>query len=361
MPRSTDVPESRSKPSAWVFAAPGAGDNRQLETLVGLIDADAHWIGPVDEIGTVLIDRIVDAGGRRIPQRKRERLAPPWPDLVLTAGGRSVIDAKRIRRASGGRSKIVCLGRPWAPLAWFDLVFTTPQYRLPAAPNVLTLDLPLNLPPTVGPADLDGWRRTFRELPRPHLAVLLGGDSGSYRFTPERARALADELERVLDPAGGSAIVAASPRTPTSVVSSIGRNLTIPVRVYPAGSAANPYPALLRSADAVLVTSDSASMLAEACLSGKPVATFDLHERPRSRLNRALRGATPFAQPILEGLTRRGMWIPARDLTEIHVRLESRGWSRPLERFDFAEATPAIDPESIFAPVHERIDALLNG
>ena len=45
--------------TAWVLAAPGAGDNRQLETLVEVLGADARWIDQVDPISTVLRDRLV--------------------------------------------------------------------------------------------------------------------------------------------------------------------------------------------------------------------------------------------------------------------------------------------------------------
>ncbi|MGK7295915.1 MAG: ELM1/GtrOC1 family putative glycosyltransferase [Candidatus Wenzhouxiangella sp. M2_3B_020] len=359
MPRSSHFPETGSRPTAWVFAAPGAGDNRQLETLIELIDADARWIGPVDPVRTVLAERILDAGGRRIPGSKRMQFAPPWPDLVLIAGGRSAIDARRVRRASGGRSKIVSLGRPWAPLRWFDLVLTTPQYRLPETPNLVTLDLPLNRPPGVDGADLDRWRSEFDALPRPWMGVLLGGDSGSYRFTGADAGRLGDSLNRVLGDAGGSAIVVSSPRTPESIPARLEARLNVPARVCPFGSAENPYAAMFELADALLVTSDSASMLAEACLSGKQVATFALHERPSAWINRRLRAATSFLQPVLRRLSRRGLWIPARDLDALEARLRAMGRTKSLDRLEFDGAVSTIDAETVFGPARERILALV--
>src|SRR5262249_56104476 len=69
-------------------------------------------------------------------------LAPPWPDLVLAASRRSVPVARWIRARSGGRTKLVHLLHAMAPLDLFDLVITTPQYRLPDRPTLLHLPPP---------------------------------------------------------------------------------------------------------------------------------------------------------------------------------------------------------------------------
>ena len=47
-----------------------------------------------------------------------------------------------------------------------------------------------------------------------------------------------------------------------------------------AGAAENPYRAFLALADGFVVTSDSMSMLAEACSMQKPVYIFDMQDRP---------------------------------------------------------------------------------
>ena len=367
MANSKSMPDSECRevagpcPTAWVLAAPGAGDNRQLETLVEVLGADARWIGQIDPISTVLRDRLVGLRARTLPQSKRERYAPPWPDLVLIAGGRGVIDARRIRHASGGKSRVVCLGRPWAPLDWFDLVITTPQYRLPAGDNVITLDLPLNLPPAVGEEDLAWWRGEFDALPRPMLGVLLGGDSGSYRFDAASAERIAKSINELVMRAGGSAVVVGSPRTPTAALGAIEKRLDVPGQVHRwAPQAANPYGALLRLADALLVTGDSASMLAEACRAGKPVALIDLRERARARLNRRFRAITPALARARQSLTSRGLWIPSRDMPALHRRAAESGWlTDPAVLLDgFGQGSAPAQP---LDALRERVLALLAG
>ena len=355
--------ECRGRPrtclTAWVLAAPGAGDNRQLETLVEVLGADARWIDQVDPISTVLRDRLAGFRAQTLPRSKQERYAPPWPDLVLIAGGRGVIDARRIRHASGGKSRVVCVGRPWAPLAWFDLVITTPQYRLPAGDNVVTLDLPLNFPPVVTELDLAKWRREFDALPRPMLGVLLGGDSGSYRFDAASAERIAKSINELVVRAGCSAVVVGSPRTPAAALGAIEKRLDVPGQVHGwAPQAPNPYAALLRLADALLVTGDSASMLAEACRAGKPVAQIDLRERARSRLNRRLRAITPALACARQSLTSRGLWIPARDMPALHRCAAESGWlTDPAALLDGAGEGSA--PEEPLDTIRERVFALV--
>ena len=359
MPDSECCGRPRTCLTAWVLAAPGAGDNRQLETLVEVLGADARWIDQVDPISTVLRDRLAGFRAQTLPRSKQERYAPPWPDLVLIAGGRGVIDARRIRHASGGKSRVVCVGRPWAPLAWFDLVITTPQYRLPAGDNVVTLDLPLNFPPVVTEQDLAKWRREFDALPRPMLGVLLGGDSGSYRFDAASAEGIAKSINELVVRAGGSAVVVGSPRTPAAALAAIKKRLDVPGQVHGwAPRAPNPYGALLRLADALLVTGDSASMLAEACRAGKPVVQIDLHERARSRLNRRLRAITPALARARQSLTSRGLWIPARDMPALHRCAAESGWlTDPAALLDGAGEGSA--PEEPLDTIRERVFALV--
>ena len=61
----------------------------------------------------------------------RRWLEPPWPDLVIGIGRRTVAVARWIRKQSGGRTQLVRLGHPRAPNRLFDLVITTRQYPVP--------------------------------------------------------------------------------------------------------------------------------------------------------------------------------------------------------------------------------------
>src|SRR5262250_2513041 len=105
-------------PRTWLLASPHQGDNTQLLAL-----------------GATLLG---------LDRQRSSRIAPPWPDLVIGAGRPTEAVALWLRRHANPNVRLVYLGTPWAPLDRFDLVITTPQYRLPQRANVLHNSLPLH-------------------------------------------------------------------------------------------------------------------------------------------------------------------------------------------------------------------------
>ena len=89
----------------------------------------------------------------------------------------------------------------------------------------------------------------------------------------------------------------------------------------------------LALADALVVTGESASMLAEACATGKPVYIYPLNERPPGPKTWALRAerwladlvtARAYARPV----NRRGIERPQRGLELLCAKLLARGFVR---------------------------------
>ncbi|HHJ14657.1 MAG TPA: nucleoside-diphosphate sugar epimerase [Gammaproteobacteria bacterium] len=269
-------------PHTWLLLGHKAGDNTQLRAL-------AHALGwPFEERHLryrpweLLSNRLLGATLAGIDRAASDPLAPPWPDLVLTAGRRNEPVARWIRRQSGGRTRLVHVGRPWAPLQVFDLVVTTPQYELPQRNNVLVVDLPLHgLTRETLAAERVSCREKFRDLAPPYCSVLLGGDSGPFVFTPDKARRLAHWLNERLRARGGSVLAAGSPRTPAAAWRALVETLDVPAFTWGWGEAGdNPYRCLLAAADELVVTGESASMLAEAAVAGRPLFIFDLGDGP---------------------------------------------------------------------------------
>lgn len=216
---------------------------------------------------------------RGIDRRRSDALAAPWPDLVISAGMRNEPVERWIRRQSGGRCRIVHIGRPWAAPERFDLVITTPQYRLPRRANVLHNDLPLHRVQAARLREAAArWQDRLAQLPAPRIAVILGGNSGPFTLGVKAARRLATAATALARERGGSLLITTSPRTADAVTRVFAGELGVPTHFYAwqPGAADNPYFGYLALADAFIVTADSVSMLSEACATGKPLYLFDL-------------------------------------------------------------------------------------
>jgi mitochondrial fission protein ELM1 len=265
-----------------VLAGRKAGDNTQLLALAEALG----WPFEVKKIYNhkfeLLANLLFGATLAGIDRERSDRLEPPWPDLVLTAGRRNEPVARWIRKQSSGKTRLVHVGRPWAPLECFDLIITTSQYNLPEQPGVLTVDLPLHAQTREALDQLrDEWVSRFSHLPEPRWVVLLGGDSGPFVFTVAKAQRLAAWLNARVGEAGGSVLVSNSARTPEVAYQAFLDTLEVPVYAYHWGSdEENPYQGYLAVADRFVVTGESMSMLAEAAAAQRPLYIFDLSDTP---------------------------------------------------------------------------------
>jgi mitochondrial fission protein ELM1 len=165
---------------------------------------------------------------------------------------------------------------PHMPARAFDAV-VVPRHDQLAGPAVLrTVGAVNRLTPAAVAMAAAAWTGTLAGLPRPRLAVLIGGPSRSARFGRRDETRLLAALE-ALAPAHGL-MVTGSRRTPLGLVARIRAALGASAFVWD-GAGPNPYPGLLGHADAVLVTEDSVNMASEAASTGLPVHVFALGGR----------------------------------------------------------------------------------
>lgn len=271
------TPTEHKSPRTWLLLGHKAGDNAQTLALAQALGWPCESKRLVYRRTELLTNRLFGGNLAGVVERKSSPLTPPWPDLVIASGRRSEPVARWIRRQSGGKARLVHIGRPYAPLDCFDLIITTPQYQLPTRPNVLCNRLPLHhITPERLTAAGAQWRSRLAELPQPRIAVLVGGHSHVYVFNPEEARRLGQLASRLANEAGGSLLATTSARTPVAVGAALAAAIDAPVYFHrwAPDQADNPYLAYLALADAFIVTADSISMLAEACATGKPVYIF---------------------------------------------------------------------------------------
>ena len=270
--------ESTEQLVVWCLLGRKAGDNTQVLALaeeLGYRCEQKHISARPWELLAHLGAGPTLAG---IKRGDSSALEPPWPDLVISAGRRNEPVARWIKQQSGGRAKLVHMGRPWASLDCWDLVVTTPQYFLPQQPNIVHNSLPLHrLSRTqLAPAG-ETLRPQIASLPRPWIALLVGGDSGRFVLTAAKGKRLGQLANDLAGACGGSLLVTDSPRTPVTAGNALEAGFTVPNYCYRWHSGeANPYHGLLALADAFVVTGESMSMLGEAAAMGRPLFIFDV-------------------------------------------------------------------------------------
>ncbi len=266
---------------------------------------------------------------RGIRQDQSSPLEPPWPELVISAGMRNEPVCRWIRAQQGGTTRIVHIGRPWAHVDRFDLVVTTPQYRLAEHPKVLQNTLTLH---RVTPQRLEQeaarWHARFEQLPGPRTVVILGGNSGPYTLGPKNAHVIAQQVEALAQQRGGSLMISTSARTLPAVIDIFEREIRVPHVLYRwrPGDTENPYFGMLALCDDLVVTADSISMLSEACATGKPVwmAPLGGYGYPM-REDRDIPVDFRFSAWTYSMMMRRGHPRLSRDIRLVHQRLLEQG------------------------------------
>jgi uncharacterized protein len=264
----------------------------------------------------------------------RASLKPPFPDVVVAMGRRSLPVARWIKKQSGNRSKIIMLGRKAVagPEA-IDLLIGCVHFQQLPRPGLFALAVP----PTKVNADSLALLRQNTESPyRPgkakRILVLLGGPTAQHSFDAEDATTMTSTLLNAATAAGGELTFLTSRRTPPAAIVAI--TAAAPqahMEVWQKHNVDNPYLNFLAHADVIVVTGESESMIAEAAASKKPLTIFPLREKPSQLKHRvALRVFKAAAAPGRAGefarrLLHKGWMIPARDLKLMHQVLVERG------------------------------------
>lgn len=345
--------EPSPPPSVWLLLGVRPGDNAQI---IGLADA-LGWPAVRKNLRFNVWrhnrNLFLGASLRPLDRAVSDTLEPPWPDLVIAAGRRSAPVARWIRRRSGGRTKLVHIGRPWAPLHWFDLIITTPQYGLPWRPNVLINAAPLHsvTPERLAQAAVT-WDARLKHLPRPWMALLVGGPTRPFFMDRSVVESLGVEAARIAAEQGGSILATTSSRSPDFVGPTLRSALaSVPHHLFEwrANAPENPYFAYLALADRFIVTGDSVSMMTEASATGRPV-TIAWPQKSRKLLGPKLDRMPPMSWLFDLGIIPR-----PRDIRAFSDRLVATGRAHYLGEPAPTKVSPA--PEDM-ARALERVRAL---
>jgi mitochondrial fission protein ELM1 len=351
----------------WLLLGDKPGDNAQVEAVAEALGWPCerrmlHWRPPY-ATAKPRFRATLD----HVERTRSAPLEPPWPDLVLTIGRRPSMTALWIKAQSADRTRLVLFGKPSGAMDRFDLVVAGAEVQLPPRPNLVPIRLPLmRAKVSEIEAAAAKWRTRLDALPRPLIAILVGGPTVPFAFdlrVADRLRARAAEIAG----AGGTPYVTTSRRTPRPVVDALRAGLPQGARLFewtPDGPD-NPYLALLSLADGCIVTGDSVSMLAEVVRARKPLGILDLplgrfgamDQVRRSLLARLYRPDAGRLAQIITGVAyRTGVLEATRDFRAFHRMLIDSGLAvragAPLE-------PPRTPPPDDMAAVVDRIRALM--
>ncbi len=380
----------QTAPRIWRVLGDKRGDNGQVERVARALEARHGWKSALRHLEMqpkfVLGKPRVGPTLYHLDPARSDPLEPPWPDLILTSGRRPANAALWIKQQSGGRAKIVLLGKPSGWMAHFDLIVTSAE-TLPAPyDNVLHIGLPLM---DVDPARLEEgearWRADLAPLPRPLTAFLIGGPTNPFRYTAAVQARLRRRIEEVLD-AGGTAYLVGSRRTPPGFMEGLARGFDGMVQVFDWAQATgeNPYAGLLALADRFVVTGDSISMQVEVVRLGKPLEIVPLPTGWLGRLDNGRRRLSAWLfQPRRDGrhmaetaritlarlLYRLKLLPQTRHFPAFHQMLIERGlasWigedttpvSEPMSEPEYGQAD-ALETDADMARILARIERLL--
>lgn len=259
-------------------------------------------------------------------------LVAPWPDVVIAAGRRSAPVARWIKRQSGGKTKLVQIMFPGRAGAEDFDVIAMPAHdanrQFETRPNVITITgAPSLITPEVLLEESARWKDRFDSLPRPFVAVIVGGATRRRPFSQVDAFELGQRVAALAKSVGGSVLLTTSRRTGQSAEAAMLQSIPEPRHVFLWGNDGdNPYRGYLALADAIVVTGDSVSMCAEACATETPVYIY----------------------------------APAHSTSAKHARfhrdLYDRGYARPLDETLEDWSHPPLNPaEDVVAAVRRVV------
>jgi mitochondrial fission protein ELM1 len=287
----------------WIISDGKAGNDAQTAGVASAlgVTATVKHVAPTGVhkllapwIGVATRERFAEAGSQ---------FAPPWPDIALCIGRLTTPYMRALKRRAGDRTYGVILQDPKVSLATADLFWVPEHDRLRGANVITTLTAPHRFSAESLMALRQSTPAAVAALPRPRVAVMLGGSNGDYRYSPSAIARLERAL-RALGAAGASFLVTPSRRTEAAIVAAARAATAHFPRIFWDMTGENPYAHFLACTDVFLAPADSVNMTGEPCATGRPVYVFhpDGGSAKFTRFHKALarHGATrAFPEPFI--------------------------------------------------------------
>jgi hypothetical protein len=221
-----------------------------------------------------------------LDEKKGDSLEEPWPQVIIAASRCAAAPVAAIKQKLGKEIFTIFIQNPQMDLSDFDVVIA-PQHDELKGKNLIEIQGALH---NLSKEELIKEGRIWKEiipdnLPRPWVAVLLGGNSKHHRASPTLMEFYGSRLRQMAMRQPMSFLVTASRRTSPDAFQAFKTALgEAPMYIWN-GLGDNPYHGFLDLADYIVVTNDSVSMLSEAASTEKPIYALPLEGGGR-RLNK---------------------------------------------------------------------------
>lgn len=203
-------------------------------------------------------------------------LSPPWPSILIATGRQTVALALAIKRASGGKTKLIQIQNPRFGISKFDAIVAPKHDNLRGENVISTIGSVHGVSQVKMQLAAKKFKEMYETLPRPLIGLLLGGSNKQFRMTAAQGSRLGQLLVRGVKGSGAGLAITPSRRTQKDLISALTCSLQeVNFRIWD-GKGDNPYLGILALSDGFVVTSDSVNMVSEAAATGKPVHVFEL-------------------------------------------------------------------------------------
>ena len=209
------------------------------------------------------------------PDNPHSPIAPPFPDVVISSGRRTLPYLKAIKKASGDKTITVCLKDPKTGTSAADVIWVPVHDRLRGKNVIATLTSPHPLSQELLADARVEAEKKFTDYPKKRIGLILGGNTRGVTWDTDTCADLDRKLSNI-SPDGHSILAVASRRTPPQLEETVKQVLKNHTLFYSSGTdeSDNPYRQVLSVADVLIVTGDSHNMVSEALATGTPVYVF---------------------------------------------------------------------------------------
>ncbi|MEM9734152.1 MAG: mitochondrial fission ELM1 family protein [Pseudomonadota bacterium] len=260
----------------WLLTDGKAGDLQQCRGVVAWLEG-VEVVERVFKPGrlTALPLPFVPISKADKPENPASPIAPPYPDLVIASGRRTLpyLSALRFRTPA---TKIAFLkdprrlGRGMADLIW------APEHDGLTANGetiITTLTAPHPFTPERLALDKAAAQARFNLADKSVIGIILGGNSKSVSWTPTLIEQFAARLTAL--PENAKILITGSRRTPMDLIKTVQETLqNHDMWLWDGETGENPYSQILAASDHLIVTGDSHNMVSEALAAPRPVHVF---------------------------------------------------------------------------------------